>query len=262
MIEQKVRYYQNELEDDFADNKKIETVKIDGNYKYIHHNIIWNILAFIVYRIIILLPAYLYAKIKFRLKIQGKEKLRKYIKMSENGCFIYQNHTQEILDTFLPTLISFPTKAYIIANPDNVSIKGLKTANKMMGALPIPEDKESTKNFLNAIKYYIEKKKIISVYPEAHIWPYYTGIRDYKSVSFKYPVKNKVPAFACTTTYQKNKNGKLRIVVEIKGPYYADKELPPKQAQEKLRNDIYNAMLESSKKSNIEIVKYQKLGEK
>ena len=260
MIEQKVRYYKNELEDDFANNKKIETIKIDGKYKYIHNNIIWNITAFIVYRIIILIPAIIYSKIKFGLKIEGKEKIKEYRKRNKTGFFIYQNHTQEILDTFLPTLISYPKKAYIIANPDNVSIRGLKTANKMMGALPIPGDKESTKNFLKAINYYMEKGKVISVYPEAHIWQYYTKIRNYKSVSFKYPVKYNVPAFACTTTYQKNKNGKPRAVVEIKGPYYPAKEIPPKQAQEELRNEIYNAMTDSSKNSNIEVIRYEKLG--
>lgn len=258
MIKQEVRFFNNELEDDFANNTNINTVKIDKNYKYIHKNPLWNIASFIIYRIIFLIPAFIYSKIKFRLKIVGREKIKKYIKESKKGFFVYHNHTQEILDTFLPTFIGFPKKAYIIANADNVSIKGLKIANKMMGAIPIPEDKESTKKYLEAIQYYIEKGNLISIYPEAHVWPYYTKIRNYKSVSFKYPVKYNVPAFSCTTTYQKYKKDKFKTIVYIDGPFYANDKLPKKSAQEKLRNDVYNSMKEKAKNSNIDVIKYIK----
>lgn len=262
MKSQEIRYYKNELEDDFADNnKKIKRVKIDKNYKYIHKNPLWNLASFIIYRIIFLLPAFIYSKLKFRIKIEGKDKIKKYKKYSKNGFFIYHNHTQEILDTFLPTFVSFPTKAYIIANADNVSIKGLKKANQMMGAIPVPEDKVSTKKFIEAIKHYIEAGKTISIYPEAHVWPYYTKIRNYKSVSFKYPIDNNVPAFSATTTYQKYKDNKLRIVVYIDGPFHTDERLNKKQAQEKLRDEIYNKMLDRAKESNVEIIKYIKIGE-
>lgn len=263
MKECKVQYYNDELEDDFANNnKKINTVKIDKNYKYLHKNIFWNIGAFVIYRIIFLLPAFIYSKVKFKTKIEGREKIRQYKKNNKKGFFIYQNHTQEILDTFLPTFISFPTKAYIIANADNVSIKGMKIANKMMGAIPVPEDKESSQNFLKAIAHYLRKGKIISIYPEAHVWPYCTWIRNYKSVSFKYPIKYDVPVFCATTTYQKYKNNKVRIIIYIDGPFYQDDKLPKKQAQEKLRDEIYNKMSKRAGKNNINVVKYIKVGEK
>ncbi len=258
MIKQDIKFFNNELEDDFANNEKIDTIKIDKNYKYIHNNPLWNLASFIVYRIIFLLPAFIYSKIKFRLKIEGKEKIKKYIKENKKGFFVYHNHTQEILDTFLPTFIGFPKKAYIIANADNVSIKGLRIANKMMGAIPIPEDKESTKKYLEAIQYYIEKGKIISIYPEAHVWPYYTKIRNYKSVSFKYPIKYNVPAFSCTTTYQKYKKNKFKTVVYIDGPFYGKNELPKKLSQEELRDEVYNSMKEKAQNSNIDVIKYVK----
>ena len=203
-------------------------------------------------------PAFIYAKVKFRLKIEGKDKIKNFRKHTKEGYFIYHNHTQEILDTFLPSIVSIPTKAYIIANSDNVSIKGLKTANKMMGALPVPEGKISTKNFLEAIKYYINKGKVISIYPEAHVWPYYTKIRNYKSISFKYPIKCNTAVFSSTTTYQKNKKGKLKLVVYLDGPFFKDDKLSVKEAQEDLKNRVYDKMVEQSKKSNVEIIKYIK----
>ena len=257
--EKKIYYYTDELNDDFADNSKIETVKIDKNFKYIHRNVFWNIGAFIVYRVIFYIPAFIYGKIKFGLKIKNRKVIREYLKTSKKGYFVYQNHTQEILDTFLPSFIAMPTKAYIVANADNVSIKGLKTANQMMGALPVPEDIESTKNFLSAIQYVIDKKKEISIYPEAHVWPYYTGIRKFKDVSFKYPVKYDVPAFSATTVYKKSKNLRgFKTYVYVDGPFYKDKTLSNKEAQEKLYKEVYETMVKRAKESDIEIITYKK----
>ena len=251
-MKEKVIYYEDELNDDFVEGK-IDTVKIDGNYKYIHKNPIWNISAFIVYRIILLFPAYLYSKIKFSMKVVNKEKLKE---VKDKGYFIYINHTQEILDTLLPTLFCFPKKAYIIAHPNNVSIKGMKTLNKMLGALPIPGDIESSKNFLDAIQHYINKKNVIAVYPEAHVWPYYTKIRDYKEVSFRYPVKLNAPVYSATITYKKNKRNKPKIVAYIDGPFYPNEEIKVKEAEKLLRDTIYNKMIERSKENNIEFIKY------
>lgn len=249
----KTIYYKDELNDDFS-NSKIETVTIDKNYKYIRRSLLWKICSFIVYRMVFSIPAYIYTKVKLGLKVENKEVLKKHKKV---GYFIYANHTQEIADTFFPTIANFPKRIYIIAHPNNVSIKYMKTLNKMLGALPVPGDLDSSKNFLEAIQYFIKKKNVIAIYPEAHVWPYYTGIRNFKSVSFKYPVKLDTPVFSCTTTYQKHKN-KVRTILYIDGPFYPDKRLNLKQAQEKLRNEVYQKMVARSKMSNIEVIKYIK----
>ena len=248
---EKVRYYNNE-NDDFAKNK-IDTVKIDGTYKYIHKNIIWNTISLILYRIIATPLAYIYSKIKFRFKVINKQALNE---TKSSGYFMYINHTQEILDTLLPTLIGFPKKAYIIAHPNNVSINGLKTANKMLGALPIPGDIESSKNFLEAIKKYVNKKSIIAVYPEAHVWPYYTKIRNFNEVSFRYPVKLNVPVFSVTITYKESKRKTPNIVAFVDGPFYPNESKNVKEAEKDLRDNVYNTMIKRSKNSDIEYIKY------
>lgn len=251
----KVIYYQDELNDDFAQGEIDSSVKIDGKYKYIHTNPLWNIASFIVYRIIALPIAYVYSKIKFRFKVENKEVLKK---CKDKGYFLYLNHTQEILDTLTPTLTTFPKKAYIIAHPNNISIKGLKTANKMMGAIPIPGDLESSKNFLKTIEKYIDKKRVIAIYPEAHVWPYYTKIRNFKSVSFKYPVKFNAPVYSATCTYREGKNKKPNIVIYIDGPFYPDTNKNGKEAENILRDIVYNKMVERSKNNTIEYIKYIK----
>lgn len=251
-----VIYYKDELNDEFSEAKIIPR-KIDGKYVYIHKNPIWKFCAFVVQNILSMPIKFFYVKIKFKIKYIGKEKLKKY---KNDGYFVYVNHTQPFADTFIPTLPIYPKKNFFIVNPENVSMKYLKTLVEMLGALPIPCDKEGMRNFLDAIENKVNKKCSITIYPEAHIWPYYTKIRNFKSVSFKYPIKYNKPSFCMTNTYVKDekRKGKVKIETYIDGPFFADEKLPLKERQQDLRDRIYNCMVERSKNSNIEVIKYIK----
>ena len=256
MKEPKIIYYKDELNDEFS-KAKIKPRVIDENYIYIHKNPLWNIASFLVQNVFSVPIKVLYSKFKFRIKYVGKEKLKKYKKQ---GYFIYGNHTQPFADTFIPSMAMYPKRNFFIVNPENVSMKILGNFVQMLGAIPIPSNKKAMKNFLEAIEKHIKNKHSITIYPEAHIWPYYTKIRQFKDVSFKYPVQLNVPVFCMTNTYQKygkNQN-KIQIVTYIDGPFISNKNLGKKEQQKDLRDRVYNCMVERSKKSNIEYVQYIK----
>lgn len=254
-MEQRVIYYDDELNDEFS-NAKITPDVIDNNYKYIHNNLFWKIGEAFIFVISIPIK-FLFPKIKFHIKYIGKEVIKPYKKQ---GFFIYANHTQDFCDTFIPTNHIFSKGNAIIANPENVSMRGLKTITKMLHAIPIPNKINGMNNFMDAITYYIEKKKYaITIYPEAHIWPYCTFIRNFKGVSFKYPIKYNKPSFCVTNTYRKygKKGNKVQIVSYIDGPFFADNSLKTdKEKQSELRNRIYTKMCERAAESDIEVIKY------
>lgn len=252
----KTIYYEDELNDEFS-KSSIEPRIIDENYKYVHKNPLWNLCSFVLQNILSVPIKILYAKIKFRIKYIGKEKIKPY---KNEGYFIYGNHTQPFADTFIPSIPMYPKRNFLIVNPVNISLKGTGILVEMLGAMPIPSNKSAMKNFLEAIKQKINKGYAITIYPEAHIWPYYTKIRPFKDVSFKYPIQLKKPAFCITNTYQSygKNNKKIRIVSYIDGPFYPNKELTLKEQQKELRNKIYNCMEERSENSNIEHIKYIK----
>ena len=244
----KVIYYSDELNDEFSE-KKIETKKIDKNYKYVHKNPLWNLCSYLVQNVFSVPIKNLYSSIKFKIKYIGKEKLKPYKKQ---GYFIYGNHTQAFADTFITSRAVYPKRNFLIVNPANVSMKGLGTLVEMLGAIPIPTELNGMKRFIDTIKLRIEQGYSVTIYPEAHIWPYYTKIRNFKSVSFKYPVELDVPSFCMTNTYQKYGKNKVQIVTYIDGPFFVNKDLEnKKEMQEDLRNRIYETMVERSKNSNI-----------
>lgn len=253
MKNEKIIYYKDEINDEFSISK-ITARKIDENYKY-EHNIIWDICSYLLQNIISMPIKVLYSKIRFRIQYIGKEKLKQ---CKKQGYFIYANHTQPFADTFIPSVANYPKRNFLIVNPVNISLKGTGTLVEMLGAIPTPNTKTAMKNFLGVIEEKINRKYSITIYPEAHIWPYYTKIRPFKDVSFKYPVQLSVPSFCMTNTYQKYGKGKIKIVTYIDGPFFADNSLNKKEQQKDLRDQIYNCMVERSKNSNIEHIKYVK----
>ena len=255
MKDQKINYYTNELEDDFA-NVSRNTKKIDADYKYINQSKLWNIVAFFIYRIIMTPVAFFYCKFILKIKFINASVLRDYKK---SGFYLYGNHTQLPGDGFIPTVLSFPVKPYVIVHPDNVSLKGTEQIMLMIGAMPIPQTMEGTKKFMRALEERIKEKRCIAIFPEAHIWPYYTKIRPFSSVSFKYPVKENVPCFCFTTCYKKKKNRKKpQIEVYVDGPFYSNEGTTIKEKAADLRNQIYNKMNKRSDISNYDYIKYIK----
>lgn len=257
MEDRRVIFYSDELNDEFSSAKIVPRV-IDEGYRY-RHGMLWNLCSLFIQNVVSMPIKWGYAKLKFRIRFVGREKLKS---CSKTGYFMYANHTQVFADTFIPSLANYPKRNFLIVNPENISVKPFGWLVEMLGAVPVPGNKGAMKNFLACIDEKIQKKYSITIYPEAHIWPYYTKIRPFKSVSFKYPVDLGKPVFCVTNTYQKRgKNGdKVQIVSYIDGPFYADDSLESiKEKKEDLRNRVYECMVERSKNSNIEVIEYRKI---
>mgnify|MGYP000868868179 CR=1 FL=1 len=248
-------YYYDELSDDFSPTKgKIKQKKIDKSYRYLRRSLLWHVFSFILYRLIATPVAFLFNKIGFGVKIKNKKALKKI----KTGYFLYGNHTQVAADAFNPSIIAFPRRANILVNADAVSIPVVGKIVPMLGGMPLPSTKEAAKNFLNAIKAKIEKKQVITVYPESHIWPYYNKIRPFTEASFKYPLIFNVPAVGFTVTYRQRKILKklpLLITVTISDPIF------PQDCKSKseLRNRIYDFMVKTvEEEKSYEYIKYIK----
>lgn len=250
--EKKIIYYKDELNDDFS-RADIKVKKIDGNYTYVAKNPFKKFAEWFLYRIVAIPLSFLFLKFFYGHKIVNK----KVIKKQKGAYFTYANHTNAAADPFIPTFVSFPKRVHVIVGAANVSIKGIGGVIAMLGALPLPDDVAATKNFTAAINLRVKQNRAICVYPEAHIWPYYTGIRPFKDTSFRYPVHSGVPVFCFTNTYKKRKFFKRpKIVTYIDGPFYPDASCDVKTARAKLRDEVYFAMVERSKNSDAEYIKY------
>lgn len=255
MKEKKVIYYTDELNDEFSAAQVTPRV-IDREYRYFRGRL-WDFCSLVVQNVLTMPVKVLYSKLRFRLRYVGKEKLREY---ENTGYFIYGNHTQPFADTFIPSLANYPKRNFFIVHPNNVSMPGMRTFVELCGALPVPCDYGGMKNFVRAVEEKIQKKYSVTIYPEAHIWPYYTHIRPFTAVSFQYPVKLNCPVFCMTNTYHRRgkSEDRVNIVTYIDGPFYPDESLKPKARQQELRDRVYQRMVERSRESDWEVVVYRR----
>ena len=259
MDKRKIIYYDDELNDEFS-LTEITPRRIDGEYIYCHSSLFKRFTHFFWYRIVFTPIAYFHSKLVHRHKTVGREKFKPYKK---TGYFMYGNHTQDIGDAFIPNMINFPKTNYVIVHPKNVSMPFLGRITPSLGALPLPDDMKAYKNFISAIERRIGEDRCIVIYPEAHIWPYFTGIRNFPDTSFMYPVKYNCPVFCFTNTYQKRRfSKKPRIVTYIDGPFFVNEDIPPRERKKELRDRVYNAMTERAKNSTVEQIKYIKRDDK
>ncbi len=255
--QKKIIYYKDELNDDFA-GTKINAKKVDSSFKFVHKNIIWRFFSWLIYYGIAVPFLGFYCRVIKKIKIVNKKALKK---IRKSNFYFYGNHTGAV-DAFIPSLISLPQRTKIVISSDGVSIKGLKNIVQMVGGLPVPDGLSGMSQFVKAMQFYNDHKYNIAIYPEAHIWPYYTKIRPFKDASFGYPIMHNKPIVAFCTTYQKptglfKKHKKANTTVYVSDPIYPDLTKPKKEAQKELRDKVYNFMVETAEKySNFEAITY------
>ena len=250
--ERKVIYYNDELSDEFS-SAKITPIKINAKYRYLRDNVFEKALSFFLYRVIATPLSRLFLKIKFKHKIVGRQKIKKF----KGAYFMYGNHTSAAADPFIPSMVAFPKAVHVIVHPANVSMPVLGVINRYIGALPLPGDLKANKNFLEAIDKRVKQERAICIYPEAHIWPYYTKIRPFKDASFRYPAEAGKPVFTYTTTFQKRKFfSRPKVTVYVDGPFYPDPALSVRENRKRLRDLAYEAMVKRSEKSTCEYATY------
>lgn len=255
MDKRKVIYYTDELHDEFS--TFIATPpKIDASYDYERKKPMQRFLRFFLYRIVMYPIVVFYGRVIFRQKIVGKEKLRPY---RNTGCFLYGNHTQPLGDALLQTRLPWPKSTYVIVHPNNLAVPVLGKWTPALGGLPLPDGLKAYRNFLTAIKNRIAEGHPVVIYPEAHIWPYYTKIRPFPDTSFAYPVELGVPAFCFVNTYHRTKlRRRPKMITYIDGPFFAPQDAEPKAQKKALRDAVYACMTELAQHSDVEVIRYVK----
>ncbi|QNQ84281.1 1-acyl-sn-glycerol-3-phosphate acyltransferase [Lactobacillus sp. PV037] len=245
------KFYYHTLADDLVKSKK-QNFKLSDNYQIINQKFPNGLVRTLAKDFAALLTyGYL------RVKIVGRQKLVPY---QNQGYFVFANHTQPMNDAFMPILLFGKKQYYAIADQANWGIPILGKHILPYGALPVGNDLKQSIKLINAIKKLIKTGNHIVIYPEAHVWPYYTQIRPFPETSMNFPVSLKAPSFVMTTTYQAPKHGKKpQIIVYIDGPFLPDTSLPKKVQQAKLHDEIYQVMQKRAKSSNYQYYHYQKV---
>lgn len=247
---QKVFYY-TEVTQDFMETKKQNYVLPD-DYDYMPKGVWFKIKSAVIY-FVAKIFARLHAVFGLHLKIVNRKVVKN---IEKTGYFIYGNHSNPLSDVFTPALVA-DRRIYTVCSPANFGIPIIGNILTEIGGIPLGKDEVQKKKFRKTIDTRIEEGKVVVIYPEAHLWPYYVDVRDFPNKSFKYPAELDVPVIAMTTTYQKRRFGKKpRATVYVDGPFYPDPKLSDEENREKLKTEVYTAMKQRVKNTTYEYYKY------
>ena len=251
--EQKAIYY-SAMTEDFA-GTNITTQTVDATFPYIHKNLFWRAGAFLLYYAIALPLGTFYIKVVNRTKFINRKALRQI----KGSFFLYGNHTHWS-DAFLPHVVAAMKRTYIIAGPDAVSIKGIRNIVQMLGGIPIPTKVKAMRAFIGTVKQRSAEGGCIAVYPEAHIWPYYNGIRPFPATSFAYPAELGVPVVAMVTVYRETRNRKKPAhTVILSDPIYAEPGMSIREAQRYFHRRVSDFMRENAgRPDSYAYIRYEK----
>ena len=251
MRDKLIRTYET-YSDDFHQNDK--SYKLSDEYKWIRTDFIYKFLSVVTYALALIFSS-VYCKLFLGLRVVNRTDLKRMNK--EQGCFIYGNHTHSIGDVFNPALICFPKRIYTVVNSVNFALPFIGKLLPYLGALPIPDSIGCMKEFSSAVEKRYYNGNAVVIYPEAHLWDYYTGIRPFDSTSFRYPAKLNAPVFSMTVTYQKRHLlNKPRMTIYVDGPFECEGTV--REKSESLRKQVYETMVERSRNSNYNYIEYKK----
>lgn len=243
------KIYYHQLTDDVVQSKK-QDFSLSDNYQIIKTGLKPKLIRYCAS-----IFAYLFTYLIKHVKVVGKQKLSS---CKDHGYFVYANHTQPVNDAFMPLTLLGSGDYYALANQANWGLPFIGKYLLPYGGLPVGKNIKQSIKLLKAVDQLIKQNKHIVIYPEAHVWPYYTKIRPFDKTSMNFAVSLKTPVFVMTTTYQKPKFFKRpRIVVYIDGPFFADQTLSKKEQQKKLHDTIFNTMKARAKLSNYSYYDYK-----
>ena len=258
--EERVFYYTSEEDDPIKtdEQEKKVNVGLPEGYEFIPKNPFVRLYSATLFLIFKIFGQY-YERGYWQTKFYGREKFKK---AKGKGYLIYANHTNPFHDVFGPG-IAADRRIFTIISPVNLKIPGIGKFLPMIGGLPLGKSPEEKQAFNEAVDKRLAQKKVIVIYPEAHVWPYYTGIKKFPAGdrSFKYATRNNLPIFTMTTTYHRRKNNKRdlpRMDVYIDGPFYPDPKKTEKENRADLAKKAYESMVKWSKKSDYNYFKYIK----
>lgn len=221
--------------------------EITDDFDYVNDNFLFNIFSNLLY--IVAYPLLIIInKFFFRFKIEGKENLEDV----DTGKVTVSNHVHP-MDCTMVGLANAPQKTFFTSLETNFKIPVVRKIIKLLNAIPIPQNIQYTRDFMNSIDELLKDNKTIHFYPEGSLWPYHDKIRHFKNGAFDFAVRNNVPVVPMVFKFNKSKKinnlikTRTTITLVIQKPIYPNKLLAKKDAIIDLKERVYNSMCDELK---------------
>ena len=227
---------------------KYKDINFDETYPFLDKS-----LKFKFFHTLIYLTAWLVAfplnRLRFGLRIEGREKIRRNRKLFKGGVMTVCNHVHRWDMVCVLQAMRYRT-AWIpmYAEPFNGK-DGFKM--KYVGGLPIPDNFGGLREFNRALDTLHERGKWIHVFPESCSWKFYAPLRPFRTGTFNLACKYSLPVIPMIITFRPRTGwrrffgkGEPLLTIHVGDPIIPNPEAPRKEEAKRIRDLSHATMLE------------------
>jgi len=241
--------YPEKPDDHMVAIDNIHEVKIDENYPFLEKTFNFTFMRYLmhlgIYTIVFTL-----SPTRYKLKIEGRDILRKHKKLFKNGAMTVSNHVHRwdflfVMQAVRYRMMYFPVFKEQLRGKDKDFIR-------LAGGIPIPEEISAIKFFNKAFDEINKKKKWIHAFPESSRFDYFQPIRPFKKGVFSMAHRYNLPVIPMAISYREPKGRQKLpgITLRVGEPILLDETIGRKEAIIKLRKECHEAVVRLAGISN------------
>lgn len=227
---------------------KLKDIKFDGTYTYLDKSLKFKIIHFFIYFFTWIL-AFPLNKIRYGIRIEGREKIRQNRKLFANGMMTVCNHVHRwdmicVLQAMRYRKAWIPMYAQPFRGKDGFVMKAI-------GGIAIPEERSGLREFDKALDEIHAAKQWIHIFPESCSWKFYAPLRPFKigafNMAYRYalPIIPMIISFRPRTGWRKLflKDEPL-LTIHVGDPIVPDLTVPRKEEASRMRDVAHKTMLD------------------
>jgi 1-acyl-sn-glycerol-3-phosphate acyltransferase len=233
-------------------SEKIRELRLSAEYPFLDRSLKFRFSSGLLHLGIFTL-AFIISSLRFGLKIEGRNILKKHRRLLKNGALTVSNHVLRWDFLCILQAVRF-RRLYYPAWKDNLMGRD-RNLIRWTGGIPVPEEIHLIRYFNQAFDQLHAEKKWFHVFPEASRWDYFQPIRPFKKGMFSMAFKYNIPVIPLAFSYRKpwgpyallNKLRKKNlplVTLRIGEPILPNRDLKRREAVEALRKACHEKIAE------------------
>ena len=227
---------------------ELKDIQFDETYTYLDKSLKFKISHFLLYFFTWIL-AFPLNRIRYGLRIEGREKIRQHRELFANGVMTVCNHVHRwdmicVLQAMRYRIAWIPMYAQAFRGKDGFLMKNI-------GGIAIPEERSGLRAFDMAMNELHDRKQWIHIFPESCSWRYYAPIRPFKMGAFNMAYRYSLPVIPMVISFRP-RTGWRRwfckeeplITIRVGDPIVPNPNVPRKEEASRMRDLAHQTMLD------------------
>ena len=227
---------------------ELKDIKFDGSYPYLDKSLKFKIWHFLIY-LTLWIAAFPLNRIRYGLRIEGREKIRQNRKLFANGVMTVCNHVHRwdmicVLQAMRYRKAWIPMYAQPFRGNDGFLMKNI-------GGIAIPEERSGLREFDKALNELHDRKQWIHIFPESCSWKFYSPLRPFKIGAFNMAYKYSLPILPTMISFRPRTGWRKffckdepLLTIHVGDPIVPDLNTPRKEEAARMRDAAHKAMLD------------------